>query len=139
MTRTWSTQFHCAADNNQKLNARNRVLLSSDRGKGGKSLRACVDAASSSRATWRAIVCASAHQRVTVGIRNEDLHRDKSRPGSVLDSINAQRLHQFQQVGTVQPERFGCGRAIALRAPERVDDERSSMAVHRFVEWLRFR
>ena len=49
-------------------------------------------------------------------------HSDKALPGSVLDSTNPQRLHQFQQVSTVQPERLGRGRAIALRAPERVDD-----------------
>jgi hypothetical protein len=79
-------------------------------------------AASSSRATWRTIVRASAHQLATVGSEMKTFHSDKALPGSVLDSTNPQRLHQFQQVSSVQPERLGRGRAIALRAPERVDD-----------------
>ncbi len=67
MIRPWLGQFPCAADDNEKLNGRNRVLLSSDQEKGEKSLRTCVDATSSSRATWSSIVCASVHQLVTVG------------------------------------------------------------------------
>jgi hypothetical protein len=85
ITRTWSAQFHCAADNNQKLNGRNRVLLSSDRGKGGKSLRTCVGRSVS--ATWRTIVRASAHQLATVGSEMKTFHSDKALPGSVLDQL----------------------------------------------------
>jgi hypothetical protein len=136
MTPTSPRQFHCAADDNEMLNERNCVLLSSDLGKGGRPLRrvfARRHQAGAVGGPWSGL---RPHQLATVASEMETL---KALPGSVPDSANPQRLHQFQQVGSVQPERLGRGRAIALRTPERVDDERSSVAIHGFVEWLRCR